>query len=485
MRLGIRRPMRPVRPWVGVAIAIAAPVCATLLALPFSDASDEAAAASLYLLAVVVAAALGGLWSGLAASVLSFLGLNFFFTEPEHTFRVGKTQDLVALLVFLLVASIVGALLARALEERARATERERQAALLNYIATKLLAPEPLERRLGDLATALLDPFDLVRCELRARVLDDELTVARERSGAPGERITVPMLAAKEPSGTLSAVRREGAPDLAASDRELLEACGRQISVALERARLDAEVEAARVASEASQMRAALFSSVTHDLRTPLASIKASVTSLLDEDVAHERPQELELLQTVLHETDRLNQLVGNILDLARVRAGSLVPAKELGSIEEVLESVLHRMQRGLERVSLRVLVRPDLPDVMMDPVQIDQVLTNLMENAIRFSPPGAELQIAVVPWRDGVQVRISDRGPGIPPEERERVFEPFYRGASADGTGGSGLGLAIARAVILAHGGRIRIEGSPSGGASVVFDLPADAPAVPQEPVM
>jgi signal transduction histidine kinase len=119
----------------------------------------------------------------------------------------------------------------------------------------------------------------------------------------------------------------------------------------------------------------------------------------------------------------------------------------------------------------------------MMDPVQIDQVLTNLLENALRYSPAGGDVQVAIAPWRDGVQIRITDRGPGVPPEERERVFEPFYRGASAARPGGSGLGLAIVRAVVLAHGGRIRIEGAPSGGAAVVVELPADAPAVPQEP--
>jgi len=484
MARGILGPMRPARPGLAAAVAVVAPLCATLLGLLFGDVAEDAGVASLYLLAVVVAAALGGIPSGLAASLLSFMGLNFFFTEPELTFRVGKTEDLIALLVFLLVSSIVGTLLARALSERQRATRREREAALLNYIASKLLSPDPLDRRLGDLATVLLEPFDLVRCDILAEVGDERVEVCRERPGSSGERIEVPMLSGEDRHGTLVAVRRDGVPPLAEADRDLLEACARQISVALERARFDAAIEAARVSSEASQMRAALFSSVTHDLRTPLSSIKASVTSLLDDEAVHDQAQERELLQTVLEETDRLNQLVGNILDLAKVRAGALVPTKQLTAIEDVLESVLHRMGPALQRVSVRTMVRPDLPDVMMDAMQIDQVFTNVLENAVRFTPPDKEIQIAIVPWRDGVQVRVADQGPGIPSEERERVFEPFYRSEAGGGRGGSGLGLAIARAIVRAHGGRIRIEGSPSGGAAVVFELPADAPSIVQEPV-
>jgi len=272
------------------------------------------------------------------------------------------------------------------------------------------------------------------------------------------------------PVGTLAAVRRVGASGLSEPERNLLASCTKQVAIALERARLDRELEEHRVTSETNQLRAALFSSVTHDLRTPLASIKASVTSMLGDGV-HDPEQQRELLETVLEETDRLNRLVGNIVDLARIRAGALMPAREPTAIEDVLESVLHRMKRSLAGVSVRSIVRPDLPEVMMDPVQIDQVLTNVLENAVRFSPPGGEITVAVAAWRDGVQVRVSDQGPGIAPEDREWVFEPFVRRDAGGGRGGSGLGRAIARAIVLAHGGRIRVEGAPTGGAAVVVE--------------
>jgi two-component system sensor histidine kinase KdpD len=437
------------------------------------------------MLAVVAAAAIGGLWSGLGAALLSFLGLNFFFTPPRNTFRVGKPEDLVALIVFLIVAAIVGMLFARAVEGRNRAARREREARLLNYFASKLLSGEPLERVLDDFAAALLEPFGLARCEIHVRADDLVLDGGSARpEGGDGPSVSVPLMAGDDMFGNLLAVRRSGLEPIGGDDRALLEACAKQVAVAVERTRLDRRVEGARLDAETNQLRAALFSSVTHDLRTPLASIKAGVTSLLDEGVTLDAAQRRDLLATVLEETDRLNRLVGNILDLARVRAGALVPAKQLAAVDEVIESVLHRMAPALSRVRVRTLVRPDIPDVPMDPVQIDQVISNLLENAARFSPPGGEILVSVAPWHRSVQVRVADEGPGIPAAERDRVFEAFFRGDGAGGRPGSGLGLAIARAVVLAHGGRIWIEGSPSGGTAVVFELPAmDAEPVKQEP--
>jgi two-component system sensor histidine kinase KdpD len=474
--------------WLGagriraVSVAMAGPVGATVLGLSFHG--GDASAASLYMLAVVAAAAIGGLWSGLAASVLSFLGLNFFFTPPHHTFRVSKAEDLVALIVFLIVAAIVGALVARALDERDRAARREREAKLLNYFASKLLSGDPLGRVLDDFANALLEPFALSRCEIHVRAEDLLMDARAERPDGEGPSLEVPLMAGDASIGRLTAVRRADRQPLVGDDEALLQACAKQVAVAVERTVLDRRVEGARLAVETNQLRAALFSSVTHDLRTPLASIKAGVTSLLDTDVTLQPDQQRELLRTVLEETDRLNRLVGNIIDLARVRAGALVPAKQPTALDDVIESVLHRMKPALSRVRVRTVVRPDLPEVPIDPVQIDQVLSNLLENAARFTPPGGEILLSAAPWQRSVRVRVADQGPGIPPEERERVFEPFFRRDAGEVRTGSGLGLAIARAVVLAHGGRIWIEGSPSGGAAVVFELPvSDAQPVRQEP--
>jgi two-component system, OmpR family, sensor histidine kinase KdpD len=474
--------------WSGllsIGVGIAAPILATVVSLVLGGGEVLAAAASIYMLAVVLAAAIGGSVGGIVAAVLGSLGLNYFFTEPLHTFRVTHREDLAALAAFLIAALLVGSLLARALAERDRATRRERESRLLNYLATKLLSGQPLELVLEDFAAALLQPFGLARSRIDVEVEGMELHLS---SAVPeprdGPSTAVGMVAGGETLGRITAIRPEGQAPLVPAELELLEACAAQAAVAIERARLDRTVEVARVTAETNSLRAALFSAVTHDLRTPLASIMTAASSLLDASAELDPEQRRELLSTVLEETDRLNRLVGNILDLAKVRAGALVPAKQPTDAEEVLEAVLHRMAPRLSRTRVRTVVRPDLPEIPVDPVQLDQVLTNLLENAARFSPVGGEIVVTVAPWRGAVQFRVADQGPGIPQADRERVFDAFVRGDASDGRSGSGLGLAIARAIVLAHGGRIWIEGAPSGGTAVVFELPvSDAEPVAQEP--
>jgi two-component system, OmpR family, sensor histidine kinase KdpD len=210
---------------------------------------------------------------------------------------------------------------------------------------------------------------------------------------------------------------------------------------------------------------------VTHDLRTPLASITASVTTLQDTAAELSPDDRLELLETIRQEAERLNRLVGNLMDLSRLRAGALVPSKRPTAIDEVIEGVLVRMEPTLRRHRLNVLLREDLPDVPMDVVQVDQVLTNILENATKFSPPGSEITVQAARWEGSVQVRISNQGTAIPPSMRDRVFEPFVR--ADESRGGTGLGLAIAQAIVVAHGGTIWIEDAPGGGTGVVFRLP------------
>ena len=267
-------------------------------------------------------------------------------------------------------------------------------------------------------------------------------------------------------------------PELSAGDREAIRAFAAQVTVALQRANYDAEIRRARVETEASDMRAALFSSITHDLRTPLASITAGVSSLLQSDVAYDEREREELLRTSLEEANRLNRMVANLLDLARIKAGALQPATQRMPIEDVVESVLRRMEPALRPFRVRTFIRSDLPLVAIDPIQIDQALTNVLENAARFSTPGGEIEVAVGAWQSDVEVRITDAGPGIPPEDRERVFEPFFKRDAGLGRGGTGLGLAIARAIVQAHGGRIDIGGALTGGTGVVIRLPIAAEA-------
>ena len=266
-----------------------------------------------------------------------------------------------AAVVFLLVALVVGFLVARVLEERERTERRERDARLSGYLATKLLSGEQLPRVLDDFAQALLDPFDLIRCEVEAMLDGEEIRAVATRPSAsaqpgeePGPKEVVPIAIGNTPLGIVRAVRGTGAHAFTATEHALLEATAKQAALAIERARLDVRVRGAQLDAETNQLRAALFSSVTHDLRTPLSSIKASVTSLLSETAVHDADQQRELLTTVLEETDRLNRVVGNLMDLAKIRAGALEPAREPAAVDELVQTVVARMRPQLAGVRVR-----------------------------------------------------------------------------------------------------------------------------------
>jgi two-component system sensor histidine kinase KdpD len=282
-----------------------------------------------------------------------------------------------------------------------------------------------------------------------------------------------PMAARGRQVGLVLALLEPSRASLGEEERRVVQAMANQLALALEAIRLASDAQKARFEGEKDRLRAALFSSVTHDLRTPLASIRTSVTGLLDPQARFKPEETRELLETIRHEEERLSRLVGNLLYLSRIRAGAVEPEKTPSDVRDVLEAVLSRLRPQLEDHPVRLMVRDDLPPVPMDVVQVDQALTNLPENAAKFSPPGSPITVHAARWQGEVQVRVSDRGPGVPPEDRERVFEPFVRGDGQQPESGTGLGLSIVQAIVGAHGGTVRIGEAPGGGASVLFTLP------------
>ena len=446
------------------------PTAITLLALVPARVPLTSVALA-YVLAVAAAAVVGGSWAGWAASLLSFLALNFFFTPPLSTFSVEKTQDLVALGVYLVVSSLVGVLLSRAVSQRARAERREQETLLLNRVGYGLLRRESIEEVLRGFANSLADLLDLARCEIITDVTDP-VVVQRDAAGLGGRSAVIPMVAQREELGRVMLTARPSRAAPNESELDVVRAFASQTALALSGIHLASEANEARMEAEGNRLRAALFSSITHDLRTPLASITASVTSLLDADVRFKPEDRRKLLETIHHEAERLNRLVGNFLELSRMRAGAMIANRTPAAIEEVIEGVLQRLHPMLKNHEIRVMIRDGLPEVPIDVVQIDQLLTNVLENAAKFSSHGSEISISATTWHDAVRVRIADQGKGIPASERRSVFEPFRRADPGDGRG-SGLGLSIAQAIVSSHKGKIWIEGAPGGGTAVVFDLP------------
>jgi len=463
--------------WRAVITGLVATLVAALLSLATSEVGP-ASAVAVFMLAVTVSAVTGGLWGGLITAVLASIVLPVI-EQPDHTWHFEQTRDVVAAVVFFAVALVVGLVVGNAADERANAARREREARLLAMLSSTLLAGDITERVLDEFAQVLLEPLGLATCTVSVSLDGHEVrakaTAGGEMPGGPTE--VVPLGVGSVPLGTLVAERPAGKRPLARDQRLLLEAASRQAATALDRARLDARARLAQVDAETAQLRAAMFSSVTHDLRTPLASIKASVTGLLDPGVTFDAAQQRELLLTVAEETDRLNRLVGNILDLAKIRAGALIPRRSATAVDEVVEAVVARLRRAFDAggVRLEVTLPASLPEIVADPMQFDQVVTNLLENALRHSPAGGtvRLHVSVVP--KAIRVRVSDEGPGIPVEEREMVFEAFYRGHAAPESAGSGLGLAIVRAIVTAHGGRIWVEETVGAGAALVFEIPIE----------
>ncbi|TMK55942.1 MAG: DUF4118 domain-containing protein [Actinobacteria bacterium] len=405
-----------------IGIGFLATLAGTVLALLTSQL--QGAGVAIFILSVTIAAVSGGLWAGVVAALLASIALPIV-ESPQRVFGFEQLRDLIAAVVFLAIAVVVGLVVGNAADERDRASRREREARLLAFLSAKLLSGDVPDRVLDEFVQVLLEPLGLASCQVSVTLDGQEIEAKAVRPGVP-----------------------RGGPT---------------------------EVIPVVVSAETNQLRAAMFSSVTHDLRTPLASIKAGVTSLLDASAIHDALQQRELLTTILEETDRLNRLVGNILDLAKIRAGALIPKRVPTAVDEVAEAVVARMRPLLADFAVELQLAPDLPEVPADPVQLDQVLTNLLENAARHSPRGGTIRIHVSQTRDAVRVRVSDEGPGIKPEEREKVFEAFYRGRESPESSGSGLGLAIARAVVTAHGGRIRIEETTGGGTAMVVDVPLE----------
>jgi two-component system, OmpR family, sensor histidine kinase KdpD len=474
---GTRRPGGAMLPWWAGGPAAAA--LATALGL--AAGLNATGAAAILVLAVIAAALVSGRGGSLVASVGCFLALNYFFTPPTRTFAVDKTEDFVALGVFLVVSLVVSRLFSVLLAERLRAERRERELGRLYEVAQSLLSSAPLEQTLGEIARSLVDVFGLAGAEIRVEQEEDASGPA-----GPGGEGPRPVEAASGSVDGPSPVRvalGKGLGTVLLHPREhgrvddetlgLAEAFVSQAALAVERTRLDRRARKAHLESEAAGTRAALFSAVTHDLKTPLASVKAAVTSLLDPEATLTDADGRALLETILAEADRLGRLLGNLLDLARLQAKALEPKTERADLAELVGAVLQRLRPSLDGHEVDVAIREDLPEVSVDVVQIDQVLTNLLENAVRFSPAGAPIRVAASRWQSSVEVRVVDRGPGIPPDERERVFESFWRRDRGEARGGSGLGLTISRAIVVAHRGRMRIEDTPGGGATVVFSLP------------
>lgn len=266
-------------------------------------------------------------------------------------------------------------------------------------------------------------------------------------------------------------------PSLSSDQRHLLDAFASQAAIALERAELSEEARRGQVLRETERLQTALLNSISHDLRTPLASITGALSSLVDGAAGMDETTSRELLENAKEEADRLNHLLGNLLDMNRLESGALKLRVEPGDVEDLVGAALTQLGDAAQRRNVHVTLASPLPMVPMDFALVTQALVNLLDNAIKYSPPEMPIDIRADVSGDEVQIRIADRGAGIPPRDLKRVFDKFYRIQREDSTRGVGLGLAISKGIIDAHGGRIWAENRPEGGTTVIFTLPLASP--------
>jgi two-component system sensor histidine kinase KdpD len=529
---GISHGLSPRRRWAYFWAFVVVMVC-TALSAPLSRYLGIGVVnlVMIYLLGVVAVALWLGRGPSILASVLAVAAFDFFCVPPYWTFAVSDTQYVLTFVVMLVTGLVISSLTARVQFQAESARRRERRTAALYAISRELTATQGREQiaRIAaahvtaatDLRAAVLLPGENRRFltagataglpssagntagqassgahafaaagasgtatgfvlsphdEAVAKwVLDHGQTAGRGTATLPGSvGVYLPLATSRETIGVLGVIPA-GTRTVDVEQLHLLEAFARLIALALERADLEAEADQVRIDIETERLRSSLLSAVSHDLRTPLSVITGASSTLLDSGPALEPKVQRELAASILDESERLNRLVANLLDMTRLQAGVLEVRKQWQPVEEVIGATLGRLARQLADHPVTTHVAADLPFVPLDDLLVQQVLVNLLENAVRHTPAGTPIEVSAHQEGDSVVVEVADRGPGLPPGETSRLFEKFYRAGSSTSRAGAGLGLAICRGIVQLHGGKIIAENRSGGGAMFRFSLPLE----------
>jgi two-component system sensor histidine kinase KdpD len=427
----------------------------------------------LYIPGVLWLAANRGRVAALIASVAAFLVYDWFFVVPYHTFEVSQPQEWISLAVLLVVALFTGEVYALLRTQAVELAEHDRHTQLLYDLSTEMTVRENLGDAFNPMLQALAQGLGLIA--VRLYVWRDG---RRELSGSVGGAAEQPLEGAScvpcrigDTELAEMEVQKGGGEDLTKDDLRVLQGFANQLANALERRRLEKEEQLNRLLAESDRVKSSLLAAVSHDLRTPLAAIKASASSLLQPEAPFDDAARREFLASINSEADRLDRLVRNLLDMSRIESGALAPRLEWHNLSEIAADVIDRLQPVSDGHELKLVAEDREFLAQVDYVQMSQVLTNLVDNAIRHGAAGAPVRVLV---SEG-QITVENQGPSLPDSEREHIFERFYRGEGR--ASGTGLGLAIAKGVVEAHGGRIWAE-NIEGGVAFHVILPEAAQA-------
>lgn len=500
------------------AIPILIVAAATAICLPLRGFLDTFEIALIYLAAAVGIALVVGLWPSIFGAFLAFLAFNSFFVEPYYTYSVRDTSHAIGLLVFLGIVVLVTQLVVRVRLRTTEAIRRGRQTETLYALSVALIAEADLDTMLGAIVDRVREIFSLstaavfllqdgsyrqravsgeaIGLEDRGLLRTADWAVEHRQPAALGTRrvklrpaptfrqtasrqevLIIPILTSNDTLGILLLTRDRDQRPFDEEETHLLETFANQAALAIERSLLNQERTRAEVLARTDELKTAMLSAVSHDLRTPLASIKAAATTLLQPGIEWSDEDRRELLETINDEGDRLNHLVTNLLDLSRIESGTLTPKRDWYDLTEVIFDALDRCRPLLGEHRVDVQIPERTTAVHLDFVMISEVLANLIENAAKYSPAGTTITISAELDGGDLTIGVRDEGRGVPVEERERIFDKFYRVEARHRPIGSGMGLAISRGFVEAHGGTIRVEPGPETGSIFVVTLPNVTP--------
>jgi two-component system sensor histidine kinase KdpD len=479
-----------------IAVALATLVCEALR--PFLAPTNMV---MIYLLAVVMAALRLGRKPAILTAFLSVLAFDFFFVPPRLTMVVADTEYLITFMALFTVGVVISTLVSQTRERADALREREVQTASLYYLSRDLAGAGGIEaimeavvRNVGEslhCKVVILLP-EGERLEIKAGSTGQNLDMKEQavadwvfRNRRPAGRGTdtlgssallyLPLQGSASLLGVLGVKLENEAEHRSPQIRRLLDAFASQTAMAMERVQLGKQAEQAQFLQARETLERALLNSVSHDLRTPLASITGVLSSLKEEGEHLSDAVRRELLETASEEASRLNRFVGNLLDMTRLEAGKLALKKELCDVQDLIGCALAALDPRISSRDVAVRMHPMMPLIPMDLVLMTQVLVNLLENSLKYSPPGTPVEIIArtdAPW---LIIEIADRGHGVPDQDLKRIFDKFYRIPIPEGAGGTGLGLSICKGIVEAHGGAIRAENRPDGGLRVSVKLPLE----------
>ena len=453
----------------------------------------------MFLAGVAFVSARWGRGPSIAATIASVLVFDFFFVAPRLTFAVSDSQYVITFAVMLGIGLVISELTTRLQAQLRASQQQERRTAQLFRMTRQLSelagsdflvrtagrqleeifdgevvlylreSPTSISLRFGERSEIVRHPINEVVAQWV--VTNGKVAGAASDTLPNATALFVPLAGSQQVLGALGVTPKDEHRFVDPEQVRLLETCGSLIALSIERDQSVLDAHESQLQVQTEQLRNSLLSSVSHDLRTPLATIAGTATSLLEQA----EPGDPEGLQTIVDESRRLTRLVENLLDMARLDAGSLVLKRQWNVLEEIVGVALHNVRRELNDHEVCVRIPPDFPLLNIDGFLIEQLLVNLLENASRYTPAGSKIEISAVANEHRVEIRIADNGPGVPPGSEEKVFDKFFRGSAVapDGRRGVGLGLAICQAIVQAHAGKITVANRPQGGAEFVVSLP------------